>query len=65
VDAHRDGSVQSTEALADELHRAESDPDYYRELCEACEAVRDRFDPHRERRAWRAILADVGLESSE
>lgn len=48
--------VGDTGALADRLHRAETDPAYLRQLARQCRARAPLFHPDRERRAWRQLL---------
>ncbi|MCJ2012914.1 selenoneine biosynthesis selenosugar synthase SenB [Methylobacterium sp. J-076] len=48
-----------TAALAGLLHRAETDPDYLRELDAACAARRPFFAPERERAQLGALLAEL------
>lgn len=47
-----------TEALAAVLHRAETDPAFYRSLQTACAARAWIADPARERDAWRSLLCE-------
>jgi putative glycosyltransferase (TIGR04348 family) len=48
-----------TQALADLLLRAETDAAFYRELRQRCRRLRPLFDPARERRTWRDLLAAI------
>jgi putative glycosyltransferase (TIGR04348 family) len=52
--------VGDTQALREVLLRAEADPAYLARLAAACEAHRARFEPQRERQAWRELLAELG-----
>jgi putative glycosyltransferase (TIGR04348 family) len=58
--------VGDTNALARLLLRAATRPDFYGRLTEWCAALRDRFRPDAERRAWERLLAEFrdrdGLE---
>jgi putative glycosyltransferase (TIGR04348 family) len=49
----------NTQALADLLHRAETDPAFYQDLWQRCERLRDLVDPGRERESWRHLLEEV------
>src|SRR5262249_9425240 len=48
-----------TQALADLLHRAETAPDFYQDLRQRCEKLRELVDPARERESWRRLLEEV------
>ena len=48
-----------TQALADCLARAETDPRYLRTLARQCRARAKLFRPSREKQAWRRLLRDV------
>lgn len=48
-----------TEALAELLHRAETDAPFYRDLTSRCRRLRGRFQPARERRAWARLLKEL------
>jgi putative glycosyltransferase (TIGR04348 family) len=41
----------STEQLANLMYRAETDPDFYSQLCQACQLLKSRVAPERELRA--------------
>jgi putative glycosyltransferase (TIGR04348 family) len=47
-----------TQALADLLHRAETDPAFYQSLRRHCTRRRRLFDPARERRSWARLLRE-------
>lgn len=51
--------VGDTEALADLLHRAEIDADYYNSLRVWCNRLRPLFDPARERQSWEELLREL------
>lgn len=51
--------LEDTGALARMLLRAERDAAFYRALRQACAARAPLFTPARERRAWKALLAEV------
>lgn len=51
--------VGDTQALAEQLWRAETDPAFYQSLQTRCAELRPRFDPAREREAWRALLEEL------
>ena len=48
-----------TQALADLLHRAETDATFYEDLRRRCDALRPLFDPAHERQAWADLLAEL------
>jgi hypothetical protein len=48
-----------TQALADLLHRAETDATFYEDLRRRCDALLPLFDPARERQAWADLLAEL------
>lgn len=52
-------TVGEEKELADVLGQAERDPNFYRELCDACAKLRPLFEPAREQATWKAILAEV------
>jgi putative glycosyltransferase (TIGR04348 family) len=49
-----------TQALADLLLRAETEPAFYRTLRGHCARRRQLFDPARERRSWERLLRELG-----
>ena len=51
--------VGDDKGLGSLLSRAESEPAYLAELEEHCSRLRPRFNPERERAAWRELLAGV------
>jgi len=51
--------VGDAESLRARLLRAESDPDYYAELEDACRARRPLFAPEQEHRGWAKLLAEI------
>jgi putative glycosyltransferase (TIGR04348 family) len=51
--------VGDTEALANLLARAESDPHYLQALAEWCARLAPLVDPDGERRAWESVLQEV------
>jgi putative glycosyltransferase (TIGR04348 family) len=51
--------VGDTRALADLLHRAETDAGYYRSLKAGCRRLRPLFRPARERQSWRRLLSEL------
>ena len=51
--------VGDTQALADRLHRAETDPAYLERLAAQCRKLAPLFDPEREKRAWRDLLQQL------
>ena len=51
--------VKDTDALREQLLRAESDSGYYATLQEACDSLRERFMPHKEESAWNALLQEI------
>jgi len=51
--------VGDTRALADLLHRAEADADFYRTLQEWCARLRPLVDPARERQSWEELLREL------
>lgn len=51
--------VGDTQALADLLERAETDSAFFTDLKSRCADLAPMFDPQRERRAWRDLLADI------
>lgn len=52
--------VGDTDALAALIQRAETDGDFYADLCARCEALRPLFDPARECESWRELVAELG-----
>ncbi|MGI8424185.1 MAG: selenoneine biosynthesis selenosugar synthase SenB [Chloroflexota bacterium] len=56
--------VGQTRALADLLHRAETDPAYYATLVGHCRRLRSLADPARERRSWQRLLDEVSRPAS-
>ncbi len=52
-------SVGDTMQLARFLRRAETDEDYYAHLQRACRRLQPLVKPHRERQAWRQLLAEL------
>ena len=54
--------VENTQALADLLHRAETDGAYYRTLEAWCRRLRPLVDPRRERESWRRLLHGVSTD---
>ena len=55
--------VGDTRALAQLLHRVESEPAFLQELREWCAALAAHFHPDREREAWEALLREIAPES--
>ncbi len=53
--------VGDTRALAELLHRAASDPDFYDRLKKWCDRLAPRFEPAREREAWKRLLRELTL----
>lgn len=51
--------VRATAALAELLHRAETDPSFLQRLRQQCEARSGLFTPEREREAWEALIATL------
>lgn len=51
--------VGDTQALADLLHRAETDAEFLPSLRSWCERLRPLVDPAREREAWRQLLEEL------
>jgi putative glycosyltransferase (TIGR04348 family) len=51
--------VGDTEALARLLRRAATEPAFYRRLSEWCARLAPRFEPARERQAWRDLLVEL------
>ena len=56
--------VGDTRRLRLLLSRAETDPDFYAQLRRSCERLAKLADPARERRAWAALLRELGLPAS-
>jgi len=56
--------VGDEEALAETLERAEHEGRVYRTLREQCHRRLDRFDPARERRAWRELIDSLFDQSA-
>lgn len=54
--------VGNTAALTTLLLRAETEPDFYRELQRCCAERKPLVDPTREREAWRRLLLDLQPE---
>ena len=52
-------AVQDERELADQLRRAETDPDFYEELGERCHDAARLLTPEREARAWADLLAEL------
>ncbi len=50
--------VGDARALAERLHRAESDPSYYERLSRACAENREQYTPAFEREKWRLLLGE-------
>ena len=50
-----------TSRLAALMHRAETDPEFYRSLKGRCVELKRLVDPSRERRAWKRLLAELGV----
>jgi putative glycosyltransferase (TIGR04348 family) len=48
-----------TQALADLLLRAETDAEFYNNLCERCHLLRPLFEPARERQSWQELLREL------
>ena len=48
-----------TQALAELLYRAETDPEFLQTLRTRCEQLRPLADPARERQAWRRVLDEL------
>lgn len=55
--------AEDTDALAALLSRAETDPSFLASLERHGQARRDRFEPRREREAWRSLLREVAGEA--
>ena len=55
--------VGDTRALAQLLHRVESEPAFLQELREWCAARAAHFRPDREREAWEALLREIAPEA--
>ena len=53
-------AVQDTEALSGLIARAESESEFYEELCRRCARLAERADPQRERQAWEELLGGLG-----
>ncbi len=51
--------VGDTQALADLLFRAETDPAFYHTLCTQCAQRRPLFEPARERQSWQELLREL------
>ena len=51
--------VGDTKALARMLHRAETDPAFYRSLASRCRRLARLVDPANERRAWARLLREL------
>ena len=51
--------VGDTQALADLLLRAETDPAFYHTLCTQCTQRRSLFEPARERQSWQELLREL------
>lgn len=51
--------VGDTRALAQLLHKAESDPRFYERLKSHCAGLRSLVDPARERAAWKKLLDEL------
>jgi putative glycosyltransferase (TIGR04348 family) len=51
--------VGDTQALADLLRRAETDPGFYEPLTTSCERLAALVDPANERRAWQELLEEL------
>jgi putative glycosyltransferase (TIGR04348 family) len=58
-------AVGDSAGLAELLARAESDPDFYRTLAEACRERVHLTDPAQELASWRALLAETLAESHD
>jgi putative glycosyltransferase (TIGR04348 family) len=56
--------VGDTKALARLLHRAETDPRFYRRLRSQCARLRPLADPRRERAAWKKLLAELKAKNA-
>jgi len=57
-------AVEDTRALTELMHRAETDPEFYRTLDKACRARAYLTDPGQERDSWRELLADLVPDSA-
>ncbi len=53
-------AVQDTEALSELISRAESESEFYEELCRRYAKLAERADPQRERQAWKELLDGLG-----
>ena len=51
--------AEDTDALADLLRRAETDPSFLRVLARQCRGRRALFHPARERKAWQTLLREL------
>ena len=52
--------VQDTEALSELIGRAESESEFYEELCQRCAGLAELTDLQRERQAWKELLGALG-----
>src|SRR5262249_14624910 len=52
--------VEDEHELAEQLLRAETDPDFYDDLQARCSDASRLLTPEREQAAWRDLLAEVG-----
>jgi putative glycosyltransferase (TIGR04348 family) len=53
--------VGDTRALADLLHRAETDTGFYKKLTFSCRRLRPLLRPGRERQSWRRLLQELSV----
>ena len=51
--------AQNTQALADQLLRAETDGAFYRDLEDRCKEAAKLLAPEREQQAWAELLAEI------
>ena len=54
--------IGDTEALAELLHRAETEPDFLKELSRACDALRPNYAPKLELAGWRSLMEELEAE---
>ncbi len=52
-----------TEALTALLYRAETDAEFYRDLHQRCEQLRNLVEPERELRRWESLLSELSNDS--
>jgi putative glycosyltransferase (TIGR04348 family) len=55
-------TVSDEQDLARQLRRVEADPDYHADLTRRCDALGQHFTPETESAAWKALLAELGIE---